>query len=606
MNSNTAENENKTLKKSKKNTFRNQIWIIITVILVVAALLIVYFAVIKPITDDDGNDNPAPSVNLIWEDEVAYAANSLLMYEHMTSSEIKSIDVHNPTNAEKYGEQYVDWGIYRFEGEDPEGYLNDGSLYFKDYEFAPSDSYKITAMASACGLATSSTRIEDHCKDFSRYGLDYANDDEAIYYVVTGVDGKSYKVYIGDRLPSGSGYYARVSGTSTNLETGEEMERDSVYVASSSYLASTVLTCPQNLTTPYLTYPVDPNVSQTFDYFMLIDHFTERTISFIPIKSEKDPFMVFKGLSIYASVSPEGYFSSTSFEGLFSKFQDMQGSEVLEIATPQISEEDGEEYLGFSDEIIQKYFPDEARYTLTFRHAGIENTIMISPLQENSYYYVYSLVMNLIVKVNYETLYFLGWEPETFISRSVVYTNIDNCESITIRGSYDDLGVDFPDRAGKQTVDETFRLDGTINGLTVTAMKAGRVVDTDNFRQLFRIMIQMYIREELTEEEISEALKNSPMAEIEVVTRERTVYKTDENGKDTTEVDYIVAGVTKIIRFYRLTNGKCVVTSESIDEDGVSSGEVGSFYMMSARVEQLLASAISVLEGKTVNGNDRY
>lgn len=602
MNSSTAENKN---AKKIRNIFRNQLGIIITVFLAAAILLAVYFAVIKPLTDDDDKTPVGNSVRLIWKSEIPYATNSMLLYEHIDSNTIQSIDIHNPNNAEKYGEQYVDWGIYRFKGEDPDGNLNDGTLYFKDYEFAPSDPTRLVYLTNACGFAVSNSRIEDHCTDYSRYGLDYKNDEEAIYFVVTKTDGASYKVYIGDRLPSGVGYYIRVVGKDISLETGEEMERDSVYV-SNSLLEDTVLTCPQNLTTPYLTYPVDPNISSTFDYFMFIDHELDRTISFLPIKSQKDPFMVFKGLSIYYAVSPEGYFSSTSFEGVFSLFQDLQGTQVLELATPQISKEDGEEYLGFDDEILNKYFPDGGRYSVTFRHAGVDNDILISSLQENSYYYVYSMVMNTIVKVSYETIYFLSWEPETFIGREVVNLNIDSCESITIEGIYKDLGIDFPGREGVQNVNETFRLDGTVRGLTVTAMNAGKTVNTDNFRQLFRQLISMYVREELDEDQVKEALKGDPMATIEVVTREKTVYKTDENGKDTAEVDYTVASVTRIFRFYRLTNDKCLVTTESIDEDGISTGENGSFYIMTARVEQILSGTISVLEDITINGNDRY
>lgn len=598
--------ESKTSKKAK-NIFKNQIGIIITVFIVAALLLVVYFALVRPIVKGNSTDTHQSEIRLIWQDEVNYSGGRILMYEHIESENIKSIDVHNPQNAEKYGEQYVDWGIYRFEGEDPDGYLENGSLYFRDYEFAPHDSTKFVYMTTACGLAISNSRIEDHCTDYSRYGLDYASDEEAIYYVITKTDGTSYKVYIGDRLPSGSGYYVRVIGKDINLEGEQtEMEKDSVYVASSAYLASTVLTCPQNLTTPYLTYPINPNVSSTFDYFMFIDHQEDRTISFIPIKSEKDPFMAFKGLSIYCSVSPEGYFSSTAFESVFSLFQDVQGSEVLELASPQISQEDGEEYLGFSDETIEKYFPDEARYTLSFRHAGIDNTVLISKLQENSYYYAYSMVMNTIVKLDYETLYFLSWEPETFLSREVVNIKIDNCESVSVSGMYKDLGIDYPGRDGEQRINETFKLDGTVKGLTVTAMNKGETVDTDNFREFFRLLIQMYIREEIDKEDVEKALEGEAIAKVQVVTRERTVYKTDEEGNETSQIDYIVPSVTRIFRFYRITNGRCLVTTESVDEDGVSTGEAGSFYIMTARVEQLLSSAISVIEGIEIDGTDRY
>ena len=606
----SSENKDIEVRKPKKNILKKQMGLIITVAIAFVALLIVYFTLIKPMTDDDDNtDEVTPGIDLIWEDEVEYTYNRIMVYEHIRSDNISKIEIHNPANKEKYGEQYVDWGIYRFKGEDPDGLLKDGSFYFTGYEFAPYDGAKLSALTNACGMAIASSRIEDHCTDFSKYGLDYASDEEAVYYVITKTDGVSYKVYIGDALPSGSGYYIRVVGNDKCLEEGKgEMARDSVYVSSNGYLGSSVLASPQDHITPYITYPVDPSVSSTFDYFMYIDHKTDTTISFIPITSEKDPFAVFSGLSIYYTVSPKGYYSSTSFEDVMQSFESMQGSQVLELATLMVSEEDNEEYYGFSDEIYEKYHitDDEGAYTVSFRHAGIENTFIVSALQEESYYYVYSMVMNTIVKVDYETLYFLTWEPETFISREVVNIKIDNCESISISGTYKDLGIEYPDREGVQNVNETFQLDGTVKGLSVTALSNGKVLDTANFRQLFRLLLQMYLRDELSEEEVKEALEGDPMATIQFVTRERTVYKTDDEGKETSEIDYTVASVTRIYRFYRLTNGRCVVTTESVDENGKSTGELGSFYMMSARVDHILSSVLNVLEGKSVNGTDRY
>ena len=179
-------------------------------------------------------------------------------------------------------------------------------------------------------------------------------------------------------------------------------------------------------------------------------------------------------------------------------------------------------------------------------------------------------------------------------------------ESISISGTYKDLGIEYPDREGVQNVNETFQLDGSVKGLSVTALSNGKVLDTANFRQLFRLLLQMYLRDELSEAEVKEALEGDPMATIQFVTRERTVYKTDDEGKETSEIDYTVASVTRIYRFYRLTNGRCVVTTESVDENGKSTGELGSFYMMSARVDHILSSVLNVLEGKTVNGTDRY
>ena len=168
--------ENKNTKVIKKNIFTKQLGVIITVAVAAALLLGVYFALIKPMIEDDNKEEEqAPSVSLIWEDEIEYTYNRIMIYEHIRSDDISKIEVHNPANAEKYGEQYVDWGIYRYSGKDPEGLLVDGALYFTGYEFAPYDGAMLSGLTNACGMALASSRIEDHCTDFSKYGLDYKN-----------------------------------------------------------------------------------------------------------------------------------------------------------------------------------------------------------------------------------------------------------------------------------------------------------------------------------------------------------------------------------------------------------------------------------------------
>ncbi len=604
--------ENKTEQTpKKKNIFKKQLGLIITVAVVAIALLVVYFALIKPMTEDDkpaeGEQN---NVELIWDDEIAYTYNRIMVYEHLRPDDIKEIKIHNPANKEKYGEQYVNWGIYRFEGEDPDKLKQDGELYFTDYEYAPYDSVMMSSLTNACGMAIASSRIEDHCTDYSKYGLDYKNDEEATYYEITSMKGATYKVYIGDMLPSGSGYYIRVVGKDNSLEGKGEIERDSVYVSSNGYLGSSVLKSPLEHISAYLAYPIDPSASSTFDYFLFMNHEKDdETVSFIPIKNQKDPFSSFSGMSIYSTVEPAGYYSSGAFEDLLETFQTLQGDRVIELGTPQISEEDKSTYIGFSDEVLKKYKIDECSYTVTFKHADIESTFVVSPLQKDAdgdFYYVYSMVMNTIVKVKYETLYFLTWSIETFVSREVYNMKIDNVESITVNGSYNDLGIEFPDRVGVQKVNETFRLDGIVKNLQVTAQSSGNKVNTDNFRQLFRLMLQMYTREELSEDEVKKALENEAFASIQVVTREKTVYKTNDKGVETSEIDYKLPSVTRIYRFYNHSNGRCLVTTESIDEDGKSTGELGSLYMMIGRVEQILSSTITLLEGKSVSGNSRY
>lgn len=623
VNNNQVNNEaeTKSAHKKKKNIFRNQIGTIITVAVVAAVLLVVYFTLIQPMIKDDAEPAPTDSgIELIWQDEVRFTTSRILVYEQIRRDDIKSIKIHNPTNKDKYGDQYVDWGIYLFEGKDPEELLQDGGLYLTDYEYAPVNETMLSYLINACGTATATARVEDHCTDFAKYGLNYEGDEDALYYEITKKDGTSYKVYIGDMLPSGNGYYIRVVGNDVKLSDGSETLRDSVYVSGNGYITTTVMASPQAMITPYLTCPlIMSSTEASLEIFMLANNQTNKAFAFRPIDDKKDPFSVFSGMSVYNTFVPggnnaddsyvfesAGYYSSSAFEDMIPSMEDFQGGQVVELATLQKAD-DGTEYYGFTEETFKKYhLSDEYMYSLTIQNEGVQSTIVVSPLQENSYYYVYSMFFNTIIKVNYEKLFFISWEFENFISNEVFIMNINDMESFSIKGSYFDMGLDHPDRYGSHTIDETFRLNGDAKELTVNAIKAGKTVDTATFRQYFRLFIQMYCRERAAEADIEEALKNEPIATFTVVTREQKVYKVDAEGKETGELDYTRPSVTREFNFYKLTNGRSLVTSVSIDENGKATEEVGDFYLMSARVEQLLSATLTLLEGGEINGTDRY
>ena len=101
-------------------------------------------------------------------------------------------------------------------------------------------------------------------------------------------------------------------------------------------------------------------------------------------------------------------------------------------------------------------------------------------------------------------------------------------------------------------------------------------------------------------------MKGDPIATLTVTTRRTVMYKLDENGKTTAEVDYVLESVTKNFRFYELTNGRVFCTIEQVDAEGKSSGESGSFYVLASRLEQLLAGVIELKNGGDVNEHQRY
>ncbi len=613
--------------KVKGNALRRGVTAVIVLAVVFALLIVGYFAILRPYLNEDDGGEAAP-VEMLWSHEVASINNRMLIYEHIPRDEISKIEVHNPDN-EKFGSEYVDWGFYRYTGADDEenGMVNN-AFYLTGYEYAPYDETAFANMITAAGYTLATSRVEDHCTDFSKYGLDYATPEEAFSVTITALDGRSYTYYIGDKLPSGSGYYVRCVNNDTLLSTGEEMQRDSVYVLPPTNLVASALLTPMDMVDPFLTFPVDVNTLALFDQFAIWrneeKYFSPKLdengnqvyedgkpvtqwkpmVHMRPITNKKDPFSLFAGMCTYYAVVPSGYYSTGAFENLIGDFGEFKGEEVVALGQ-MMTDEDGEEYIGFTEETFEKYGLLDYRYSLYYEYTDIDNYVYFSKKQPDGYYYAYSLNFNIIAKVPEETVYFLEWTPEAFIQRQIVDLKIDNCASISIEGSYTDLGVLNPDRKGEVSINETFELTNTGSDLLVTD-SAGNQIDTKNFRQFYLLLMNRSVREEVSEEAIAEAMKNEPMTTLTVRTKKTTVYKTDEAGNTTTKVDYERESVSKIYRFYKLTSGRVLCTIESIDANGKSLGEEGTFYMITARVEEILSAAVDLQEGIAIDTKVRY
>ncbi|MBQ7325409.1 MAG: DUF4340 domain-containing protein [Clostridia bacterium] len=611
-------NTNQTAKK--RSALKKSVLLMIILGVIFALLLIGYFAVLRPLLQKD----EAPETVTyppIWASEVESINGRVLMYPHYERSQINKITVHNPDNA-KFGEQYVTWGFYKYTGpEKNDDGLIPGEFYLQNYEYAPFDSNGLANMIVGAGYTLATARVEDHCDDYSRYGLDFKSPEEARSVTMETADGKTFVYYIGDQTPSGGGYYARVVGEDKLLATGQTMERDSVYILTPTNLNASILLSPLKLITPTLTLPFDSQSTELMQSFRIWKNepkyivdvedengkVTQKIKPYIylkPLEPAKDPFASFAGMGIYYSLSHPGYYSSLQFEGLTSLFVDFKGQEVLELGK-LMKDDDGEEYYGFTDEIREKYKLDNPYITMCYQYQGIDNYVYFSTLQEDSYYYAYSLTFNTICKVTIEQAYFLLWDEYAFLQNQLVYLNIDKCDSIKLTGSYYDLGVLNPDHKGDREVNTTFQLTGTGQNLAIHTGE-GKLMDTAEFRDFYQVLISIVNRGMVSEEDGKAAMKGDPIATLSVTTRRSVVYKNDDKGNPTGEIEYELESVSKVFRFYSLTNGRLFCTIEQIDHEGKSSGESGSFYVLSSRLEQLLAATIALEKGEDVNEHQRY
>lgn len=622
-----------TIQKSK--SIHKSVRLMIVLAVVAGLLLAGYFFILSPMLEDEVVAETVVCTP-IWESEVESSNGRVLMYPHYERSAIRRVTINNPDNA-KFGQQYVSWGFYKYEGpEENEDNLVPGTFYLTNYEYAPFDNTALSNVVVGSGYTLAITRVEDHCNDYSRYGLDYATPEEAVSVTIdvvhtdeaTGAtENRTYTYYVGDKTPSGSGYYVRVVGEDKLLSTGETRERDSVYILSPNNLEAALLSSPVELVTPSLTLPYDSSAGQllkSFSIWRYEDQYLDvkvgedgkeeiilrPAIELKPLNEATDPFAQYAGLSVYYMTSHPGYYASTRFETLVSLFADFQGSEVMELAE-KLVDEDGEYYYDFSDEIFEKYGLGETQrkyamqYTIAYGEEGIENYVFFSELMEDSYYYAYSLPYNTICKVSVEDAYFLQWEDQAFIMNQLVYLGIDKCDSVKVSGSFFDLGVAGAGREGLQEINETYQLTGTGTNLVIKTAD-GKTLNTTEFREFYQVLISVANRGKVSEEDAKAAMEKAPVATFEVSTRRRVAYKVDENGVSTGEEDYVLESVTKKYRFYTLTEGRLFCTIEDINEKGESAGEVGSFYVLSSRLDQVFAATQDLRDGLDVDEHQRY
>ena len=615
----------------KSKTIKKNIWMMSALAIVACLLLGAYF-VVDAMLGTDVVVAESVVYQPIWASEVEGINGRVLLYPHFERSSITKISIHNPNNA-AYGQQYVDWGFFCYDGpEENENDMVPGDFYLTGFEYATVDETMLSYVITGAGYTMTTARVEDHCTDYSRYGLDFEDPSELPSVTLEAqikdeagnvTDTVTYTYYIGDKTPSGSGYYVRVAGKDKLLSSGKTVERDSVYTIAPSNLESAILQNPVELVKPMLTFPVDTQSAQLFDAFYIwkyedkylqesTNEQGEKVQSYAPAISIKqvnqanNPFAQFAGQSVYYAPSHPGYYISSRFESLSSIFADFSGSEVMELAT-LMTDSDGEEIYSFDDTTRRKYglANDQIKYAMRYDYLEIENYVYFSELQEGSYYYAYSVVFNTICKVPLDKAYFLEWEDQAFLVNQLVYLNIDNCDSIKISGSYYALSVDGSGREGLQKIEELYQLTGTGKNLVITA-SGGKQPDVNSFRDLYQVLISIANRGAVSEEDAAEAMKKDAVATIEVSTRKRVVYKTDANGNTTTEKDYELESVTKKFRFYELSDGRLFCTIEEIKADGTSSGESGSFYVLTSRLEQLFKAVQDLRDGKVVNEKDRY
>ena len=513
--------------------------------------LILYYVVLKPMLESISEQEIPPINTWLTEQmtsgaiseieyndllnkgkcEVLGSQNRILMFNHTEKANIQSVEVHNTH------------GTYTFYRDASDNFVIKGA------ESASYDREMLSSLVVSSGYTLSMTRVSENCEDLSEYGLSKA--DNPSYYTLTTTQGVTHTVYIGKPIPTGAGFYCSYE------------DRPAVYVLDST-LAATLLADIRDLMTAILTYPVTTTAYYTITNFDM----TKNGEDFLHVDYLTDAERVqTASTSVWKMVYPEGGYtpSSTNYDAMLQSFTNFTGNRVLEYNV--LGTMDEEELTDEQAALFAQYDLAAPETTISFDYtdpnAGytITNAVWFSSMTEEGQYYVYSWLFDVISVIDAATYPWLSYDIIDFIDRPVYQLNINNVAKIEIWGG----------EIGEEQMKSDFRLVGDAQELVVTEDLTGTVVDTQNFRQLYKTMLSIEI-EDYTEDSSTDESKCIASMRI------------------TTE-----AGVVTEYKFYAYATRRCFMTIN---------GE-GEFYVNRDMAAKLISDAKKVIAGIEVNSDAR-
>ncbi|MBQ4139836.1 MAG: DUF4340 domain-containing protein [Clostridia bacterium] len=368
--------------------------------------------------DHETGVNSVYSVVDTVEGEEVGIANRIQMFKQIKQADIEKIEVHNEHGAFVF---YVD---------------KDGDFQIEGFEGTPYSQVMFSSLAVSCGYSLSTRKIPDPIKDenglYTEYGLapEVRVDEEGKeynyepnWYRITDLNGNSHTVYVGDAVPSRTGYYVKLP------------ERDAVYVMNYSIDGSmlgmydgktydsieSVLHVPiETFVTPLVTYPMEMNNYFDVQTFTIWDGatFNEIPEDITDEELEKlnlDPIVSFtywdldeRTGTFYANTPyvlsyPEGYVANDgSIDTCLQSFYMLSPKGVVK--------------LGVEDEDLEKYGLVEPEYVIYFKFLDeYEHLILISEETEEGTRYMTSGLYDIIVEVDRSQLSFLNYTKNDWV-----------------------------------------------------------------------------------------------------------------------------------------------------------------------------------------------
>ena len=499
----------------------------------------------------------------------------LLIFPHTQKAQVQKLEIHNEI------------GTYTFVRKK----MDDGSTDFviKGHEEIPYSPEIFAQLVVACGYTITMGKIDNELvKKYghAEYGLveEERTDKDGnkykytpMWYKITDLDGNTHKVIIGDKIPSGAGYYVKYA------------DRDSVYmITNSGYDASLVLPI-EALCTPTISAPA--TISDYFDVSNFIFWNTKTELS-DPFKVQ--PLITFDYLDLEERNLTE--FQTTPYYS-FKKltYKDDDGNEKELDVTPKIGDHFVNEYaindiltflytlptrtdgvsvvsIDITDDVLKEYGLDNPAYRMVFGFQKITHDIAFSEKTERGTYYVLSAIYDMIVEIDQKYLPFLEWKDSKWLSYDFAPFNIAFIKELEVKTS--EFHYTFLCDNSKSDCNEKVQSDK----MEVVLKETGEKVDLEQFRDYFIALVWTQFDGEADISEEDAKVLISDDKNLMFTMRYKTGYRETE------------------FKFYRYSERRTYVTVNGI----------GGLYVVVPQVEKLITDAQKILTGEPIEGDSRY
>ena len=488
-------------KKSFATLLQKQKKLIIILAAVFVLLIAAYFIFIAPMTSEK---EPPPEP---FHGETVANEKTIMILPSASKSNIRSIHVHSV---------YVD-DDYTIEYDEESGKLK----FVSDYDLSL-DSEQLEALVVSVGYLVTMQHPDGEwriaCPDdkLSVYGFS-ADAEKTSYFTVKTMEPlvsgdenqyvtSEYRVFLGDRIPSGGGYYAMLDGRR------DADGNNVIYILSADYVKQILGGAYMVLSTMLTVVPGNDIYygDMTYEVF----HGTGDEDLYARICTATELQRMYSSTHSYVMDYPGAYFVN---EEAFSKILDSltvaKADEIIaygEALTDELMADHYGIYVGScADRDDNSGY--KMHYSCSLTESGstrsYDETLYISKLfrgTDEDYYYVYSPRYHILTSVKSSAFSFIEWRMNVLSDNNLISMNIWSAKDILIRDGATNTEISFtkyPDsvmgisakRAAVPTGSPAgyYYFDGTYT-VGATVKKDGVTVVDEPITEQFNILFNKY------------------------------------------------------------------------------------------------------------------